>query len=75
MESTLDQAKSFLRPSLYRTKIDNVREPFVATNPELTSLLELAEEIFDCFQQPIPDIANTSERLTHQWVEILADSW
>jgi len=73
MESRLDQAASFLRPSLYRTKIDNVREPFVATNPELTSLLELAEEIFDCFQQPTPDIANASERLNHRWVEILAD--
>ena len=72
MESTLDQAKSFLRPSLYRTKIDNVREPFVATNPELTSLLELAEEIFDCFQHATPDIASISERLNYQWVEILA---
>ena len=72
MESTLDQAKSFLRPSLYRTKIDNVREPFVATNPELSSLLELAEEIFDCFQHATPDIASISERLNYQWVEILA---
>ena len=72
MESTLDQAKSFLRPSLYRTKIDNVREPFLATNPELTSLLELAEEIFDCFQHATPDIASISERLNYQWVEILA---
>ena len=73
MESRLDQATSFLRPSLYRTKVDNVRESFVAANPELTSLLALAEQIFDCFQHPTPDIARTSEKLRYQWVEILAD--
>ena len=73
MESRLDQATSFLRPSLYRTKVDNVRESFVATNPELTSLLVLAEQIFDCFQHPSPDIARASEILRYQWVEILAD--
>lgn len=73
MESRLDQATSFLRPSLYRTKVDNVRESFVATNPELTSLLVLAEQIFDGFQHPTPDIARASEKLRYQWVEILAD--
>ena len=73
MESRLDQATSFLRPSLYRTKVDNVRESFVATNPELTSLLVLAEKIFDGFQHPTPDIARASEKLRYQWVEILAD--
>ena len=73
MESRLDQATSFLRPSLYRTKVDNVRESFIATNPDLTSLLALAEQIFDCFQCPTSDIVHTSERLNYQWVEILAD--
>ena len=73
MESRLDQATSFLRPSLYRTKVDNVRESFVATNPELTSLLVLAEQIFDGFQHLTPDIARASEKLRYQWVEILAD--
>ena len=73
MESRLDQATSFLRPSLYRTKVDNVRESFIATNPDLTSLLALAEQIFDCFQCPTSDIVHTSEKLNYQWVEILAD--
>lgn len=73
MGSRLDQAISFLTPSLYRTKVDNVRESFVATNPDLTTLLALAEQIFDCFQRPTPDIAHISEKLNYQWVEILAD--
>ncbi len=73
MESSFDQATSFLRPSLHRTKLDYVRESFVATNPELISLLTLAEQIFDYFQHPTPDIARTSEKLRYQWVEILAD--
>lgn len=73
MESRLDQATSFLKPSLYRTKINSVRESFLATNPELTSLLALADKIFDCFQCPTPDIASTSEQLNYQWTEILAD--
>ena len=72
-ESRLDQARSFLQPSLYRTKVDSVRESFLEINPDLANLLALAEKIFECFQYPTSDISQISESLNCQWIEILAD--
>ena len=72
-ESRLDQARSFLQPSLYRTKVDSVRESFLERHPDLANLLALAETIFECFQYPTSEILQISESLNCQWIEILAD--
>ena len=68
-------AESFVQPTLYRTKIDSIRDSFVETNPDLQDFLFLAEEIYNVFDQHVCDNDNfflALENLRRRWIKLLA---
>ena len=75
-ESQLADAKSFIMPSLYRTKSDSVRDSFIESYPELSSLLSLADEIYSSFDQLVCDDHNfyhNLEILRRRWIKLLVE--
>lgn len=69
-DSKLTDAKSFIMPSLYRTKGDSVRELFMEKYPELRNLLSLADEIYSLFDQSVYDVDDF-----HHALDILRRRW
>ena len=68
------EAKSFLRPSLYRTKSSSVRDLFLEKNPDLTTLLSLADHIYGVFERPSHELDRALDKSRSKWIQLLAGS-
>ena len=71
-ESNSLEAKSFLRPSLYRTKSNSVRDLFLEENPDLAGLLSLADYIYGAFLRSSDDLGRDLDQSRSRWIELLA---
>lgn len=68
----LQEAQSFIRPSLYRQKFDQIRKNFALTNPNLIDTLRLAEKIYNVISSSHKVDTAQLDLLDRRWLEILA---
>ncbi len=72
VESNSLEAKSFLRPSLYRTKSNSVKDSFLEENPDLADLLAFADYIYGVFLRSSDNLDRALDQSRSRWIELLA---
>jgi len=72
VESNSLEAKSFLKPSLYRTKSNSVKDLFIEENPDLVGLLAFADYLYGVFVRSSDDFYRDLDQSRSTWIELLA---
>ena len=72
VESNSLEAKSFLKPSLYRTKSNSVKDLFLEENPDLVGLLAFADYLYGVFVRSSDDFYRDLDQSRSTWIELLA---
>ena len=72
VESNSLEAKSFLKPSLYRTNSNSVKDLFLEENPDLIGLLAFADYLYGVFVRSSDDFYRDLDQSRSTWIELLA---
>lgn len=69
-----EEARSFIRPSLHRQKLNLIRQSFLQDNPGLAAPLQLAEEIYSLFGDHNEIDTVQLDQLNRRWLQMLASN-